>query len=151
MDAAKKAGVLIGLGSDWSPTGSKNLLGELKVAWLYNEHYLNKLFKAREIVAMATCNAARILKWGNKCGVLKAGARADLLVIDGTASDPYKALLQARETDIRLVMINGVARYGLPTVMEKLTTGGEAVKVGGKVRRLFLEQATGDPDVAQVS
>jgi len=151
VDAAKKAGVLIALGSDWSPTGSKNLLGELKVAWLYNEHYLNKLFKAREIVAMATCNAARILKWGNKCGVLKAGARADLLVIDGTASDPYKALLQARETDIRLVMINGVARYGLPAVMGKLTTGGEAVKVGGKVRRLFLEQATGDPDVAQVS
>ncbi len=37
VDAAKNAGVLIGLGSDWSPTGSKNLLGELKVAWLYNQ------------------------------------------------------------------------------------------------------------------
>ena len=32
--AAQAAGVSIGLGSDWSPAGSKNLLGELKVARL---------------------------------------------------------------------------------------------------------------------
>ena len=32
--AALAAGVRIGIGSDWSPSGSKNLLGELKVAWL---------------------------------------------------------------------------------------------------------------------
>src|SRR5688572_13214572 len=44
VDAAKRAGVLIGLGSDWSPTGSKNLLGELKVAWLYSQENLNGLF-----------------------------------------------------------------------------------------------------------
>ena len=30
--AAKASGVRIGLGPDWSPTGSKNLLGELKAA-----------------------------------------------------------------------------------------------------------------------
>ena len=40
VDAAREAGVTIGLGSDWSPTGSKNLLGELKVAWLYSQHLL---------------------------------------------------------------------------------------------------------------
>ena len=32
--AAKAAGVRLGIGSDWSPSGSKNLLGELKVARL---------------------------------------------------------------------------------------------------------------------
>jgi len=32
--AAKKAGIKIGIGPDWAPSGSKNLLGELKVAWL---------------------------------------------------------------------------------------------------------------------
>jgi hypothetical protein len=59
VDAARAAGVKIGLGSDWSPTGSKNLLGELKVAWLYSQHLLNGLFTAW------TCgrshHAARIL------------------------------------------------------------------------------------------
>ena len=34
--AARAAGVRICLGADWSPSGSKNLLGELKVADLWN-------------------------------------------------------------------------------------------------------------------
>ncbi len=151
VDAAKRAGVLIGLGSDWSPTGSKNLLGELKVAWLYNQEKLNGLFKAREIVAMATRDAARILKWDKVAGTIKAGSRADLLVIDGIATDSYKALLKARETDVRLVMINGVARYGWPDLMTKLAPEDQTVTVGGGTRRLFLKQETADPDVGQVS
>jgi cytosine/adenosine deaminase-related metal-dependent hydrolase len=151
VDAAKNAGVLIGLGSDWSPTGSKNLLGELKVAWLYNQKNLKGRFKAREIVAMATRDAARILKWDKVAGRIKAGCRADLLAIDSMAADPYQALLHARETDIRLVMINGIARYGWPEMMTQLAPNDQTISVGGKTRRLFLKQETGDPDVAQVS
>ena len=45
VEAARNAGVRIGLGSDWSPSGSKNLLGELKVAWLYSKHLLGGLFQ----------------------------------------------------------------------------------------------------------
>ena len=36
IKAAKAAGVRIGIGSDWAPSGSKNLLGELKIAQLAN-------------------------------------------------------------------------------------------------------------------
>jgi hypothetical protein len=150
VDAARKAGVVIGLGSDWSPTGSKNLLGELKVAWLFNQENLNGLFNARDLVAMATSDAARILKWDKVAGTIKTGSRADLLVIDTMAADPYTALLRARETDIRLVMINGVARYGWPDVMTKLAPHDQTVSVGGQTRLLFLKQETADPDVAQV-
>lgn len=46
VDEARRAGVRIGLGSDWSPSGSKNLLGELKVAWLYSQHLLDGRFSA---------------------------------------------------------------------------------------------------------
>ena len=73
VDAAQQAGVTIGLGSDWSPTGSKNLLGEMKVAWLHSQQTLNGLFSARDIVAMATCDAARILKWDQALGSLSCG------------------------------------------------------------------------------
>ena len=97
VDAARAAGVSIGLGSDWSPTGSKNLLGELKVAWLHSQHALNGLFTARDLVAMATREAARILKWQGVLGTLGAGKRADLLVIDGKAGDPYEALSARRK------------------------------------------------------
>jgi len=151
VDAARAAGVTIGLGSDWSPSGSKNLLGELKVAWLYNQHRLNGLFSAREIVAMATRNAARILKWQDVAGTLATGYRADLFVIAGKAGDPYDALIRARETDIQLVMINGIARYGVPALMKPFAKREQTLRVGGSTRWLFLKQETGDPDVAEVS
>jgi 5-methylthioadenosine/S-adenosylhomocysteine deaminase len=151
VEAAKAAGVTIGLGSDWSPSGSKNLLGELKVAWLYNQLQLNGLFKTRELVAMATRNAAQILKWSTAAGSLSPGKRADLLVIDGASGDAYEALVHARETDVRLVMINGVARYGTKELMGALVPQDQTVKVGGESRRLFLKQETADPAVIPVA
>jgi 5-methylthioadenosine/S-adenosylhomocysteine deaminase len=60
IKAAKDAGVKIGIGSDWSPSGSKNLLGELKVARLAS-HSDGDVFSDREILAMATTTAAQIL------------------------------------------------------------------------------------------
>jgi hypothetical protein len=150
VDAARAAGVKIGLGSDWSPTGSKNLLGELKVAWLYSQQMLNGLFAARDLVAMATRDAARILKWNGLLGTIAAGARADVLVIGGTG-DPYDALIRAKETDIRLVMINGVARYGLPALIAQLSPDDQTVTVGGQSRKLYLKQVTSDPDVGVLS
>jgi 5-methylthioadenosine/S-adenosylhomocysteine deaminase len=149
--AAREAGVRIGLGSDWSPTGSKNLFGELKVAWLHSQHALDGLFSARDIVAMATCEAARILKWQEVVGSLEAGKLADLFVIEGTTGDAYDALIRAKETDIHLVMINGIARYGLTKIMQVLSPGSEPVRVGHSNRQIFFEQETSDPDVAQVS
>ena len=151
VEEARRAGARIGLGSDWSPSGSKNLLGELKVAWLYSKHLLDGLFSARELVAMATRDAAAILKWHNSLGSLETGKRADLIVIGGKTGDPYEALIKAKETAIRLVMINGVARYGMPSLMKALRASGETLRVGGRTRRLFLEQETGDPDVSAVS
>lgn len=151
IDAARRAGVTIALGSDWSPTGSKNLLGEMKVAWLHSQQALSGLLSARDIVAMATRDAARVLRWHKAVGTLAPGMRADLLVLDGAPADPYLGLLKAKETDLRLVMINGIARYGLPEVMKALAPADQNIRVGGQSRRLYLKQDTSDPDVAMVS
>jgi 5-methylthioadenosine/S-adenosylhomocysteine deaminase len=151
VEAARAAGVSIGLGADWSPSGSKNLLGELKVASLYSQHALNGLFSARALVAMATREAARILKWQHALGTLEATKRADILVVDRIGGDPYETLIRAKETSIRLVMINGVARYGMPELMAELVPSDQTVRVGGQTRRLFLRQETADPDVAALS
>ncbi|CAD5371047.1 Amidohydrolase [Rubrivivax sp. A210] len=151
VGAARAAGVRIGLGSDWSPSGSKNLLGELKVAWLYSNHLLDGQFSGRDLMAMATRDAASILKWDKALGSLEAGKRADLVVVTGKTGDPYEAFIKAKETDIRLVMINGVARYGMPAAMKSLGSSGEKIAVGGRDRSIFLEQATADPDVAKVT
>ena len=153
MEAARAGGgSAIGLGSDWSPTGSKNLLGELKVAWLYSQHVLGGLFRARDLVAMATREAARIREVGRAFGTIATGTRADMFVIDGAGSDPYEALIQAKETAIRLVMsFNGIARYG-----SARTDGAARARTTKRcgwaaIARLFLKQETVDPDVAVVS
>ena len=39
-------------------------------------------------------------------------------------------------------MINGVARYGVSSLMEQFNAGGEKVKVGSSKRLLFLDQKT---------
>ncbi|HEX9784624.1 MAG TPA: amidohydrolase family protein [Opitutaceae bacterium] len=109
------------------------------------------LFGARDLVAMATRDAAAILKWHNALGTLEPGRRADVIVVAGKTGDPYEALIKSRETSIRLVMINGIARYGMPALMGALGVEGETLRIDGRARKIFLAQETSDPDVAQVS
>jgi cytosine/adenosine deaminase-related metal-dependent hydrolase len=148
IKAARASNVRVGIGSDWSPSGSKNLLGELKVAFLVGQQVGG--IDAADVVAMATRNAARILGWDKAIGTLEAGKRADLLVIDGISPTPYEALVRAKETDLALVMINGVARFGRANLMKALAANGEQITVGGQARMVFFVQETQDPDVAAI-
>lgn len=137
VQAAKAAGIRIGLGPDWSPSGSKNLLGELKVARAYSD-LSGGLFTDEELVALATRNAASILKWDSLIGTIEPGKLADLLIVRGSKSKPYTALIKAAETDIELLVIGGIRRYGVPALMKKAAPGLETVKIGGEARVLNL-------------
>lgn len=151
VQAAQEEGVRIGVGSDWSPTGSKNLLGELKVALVLAENG-GPAFTEREIIALATREAAAMLKWEGALGSLAPGKRADVLVVEGTRGDPYRSLLEADERSIRLVLVNGVPRVGLPSLMAKLGAGnGEPVEIGGRRRLVNLTQRTADPAVGEIT
>jgi hypothetical protein len=97
---------------------------------------------------MATRTAAEILKWDRALGSVEGGKRADLLVVDGTAGDPYESLVRARETTVRLVVINGVPRYGTRDLMGPLGGGDQTVRVGGETRQLFLRQESVLEEVA---
>ncbi len=150
VKSARENGVRIGIGSDWAVSGSKNLLGELKVARLASDE-MRTGFKDRDLVAMATREAASILGWQNVLGSIRSGARADLIVLDGTSTDPYKALVHAAETEISLVMINGVPRFGTSALMTRLGAAGERVRIGGRQRTLFLKQESADEVVSGIS
>ncbi|WP_019075895.1 amidohydrolase family protein [Streptomyces hokutonensis] len=151
--AARKAGVLIGLGSDWSVSGSKGLLGELKAARLAAKAGEVEL-SDRDLVAMATRDAARILRWEDALGSLQPGMRADLLVTAGITGDPYTALVKATDTDIRLVVIDGTARYGTRDFVGAIHPHAavENVPSEGAVERVVhLQDANADPIVAGLS
>jgi 5-methylthioadenosine/S-adenosylhomocysteine deaminase len=141
--AAKAAGVPISLGCDWAPSGSRNLLNELKVAFLHSE--ANSIFSTRELVGLVTRDAAGLLGWEAVLGSLEAGKRADLLVCEGSSADPYEQLIFAKESDLSLVMINGIGRFGSSTIMRKLNFVGETLKVGGAARMLYLAHPVADP------
>ncbi|MFD9560682.1 amidohydrolase family protein [Streptomyces sp. NPDC059994] len=147
--AAKAAGVLMGLGSDWSVSGSKGLLGELKAARLASTA-AGSVFSDHELVAMATRDAARILRWDTALGSLSAGMRADFIVVDGAGGDPYTSLIDARDKDIRLVAVDGVARYGSRRLMHALAPGEVLEQVPGMSADhvLHLHDGTADTIVA---
>jgi hypothetical protein len=106
------------LGADWSPSGSKSLLGELKVADLYvKQQGLTRTFTARAICAMATCNPADALGWGSELGRLRTGCHGDFLVLPDSGASPYRTLINATEQDIQLVAINGYPMYGTDALM----------------------------------
>jgi 5-methylthioadenosine/S-adenosylhomocysteine deaminase len=151
ISAARAAGVRVGIGSDWSPSGSKNVLFELRVARLVGQTVGG--IPDRDLIAMATVNAAAILGWDKALGSLERGKRADLLVVNGQAHDPYEHLFHCAETDMALVVIDGVARAGSERLMTAFGRGpgSERVAVGGTTRLLDLAQAGVDPGIAGLS
>jgi cytosine/adenosine deaminase-related metal-dependent hydrolase len=145
--SAKARGIRIGLGSDWSPSGSKNLLGELKAARAASDYYGFGL-SDWDLVVMTTSGAAAVARWDsvNGVGQIVAGKKADLIVLDGaagSASSVYTKLISAKETDVRLVVIDGVKRYGTPTLMENVNGPTDSVMVGGEKRVLNLDFPAG--------
>lgn len=128
--AAKARGVPIALGADWAPSGCRNMLGELKVARAVSEQ-LGGLFTAQELVASVTAVPARMVGWHGAVGTLAPGLLADVLVLRGTAADPYTHIISASESDVAAVLIDGRPRLasadlalGDPATCEPLTIGG---------------------------
>ena len=152
--AAKAAGLTIGLGCDWAPSGSKSLLGEMKVAWLAGQIEAgpgqDPLFSMEEIARMATLDAARILGWEPWLGSIEVGKLADLVLLNGQQGDDYQRLIEARETRITLVLLDGVPRLGQPKLMRDLGLGAvaEELHIGGSRRLLHLGAATAPIDLA---
>jgi 5-methylthioadenosine/S-adenosylhomocysteine deaminase len=137
--AAATKGLRVCLGADWSPSGSKNLLGELKVADLWNRTQLGGEFSRKQLCAMATCNPADALGWQDRLGRLKQGLHGDLLVTSDRGGDPYRNLIEAREPDVLFVAINGYPFYGTYNLMRAAKAAhAEPITVGRHRRRIVL-------------
>ena len=106
-------GINICLGSDWSPSGSKHVLDELKFAKYVND-LLGLGISNSQLFAMVTTNAVKAL--GTKgTGAIAVGNDADLFVLRkaGAADDALVSLLACSDSDIEFVMVNGRVVFGL--------------------------------------
>jgi hypothetical protein len=144
-------GLNVCVGSDWGPSGTRNVLGEIKVASLVSGKEGWRLTPF-EIVKMITANPGDALAraWHIQAGRIQPGALADLAVIAAKANDdPFDAILRATEPDVVLVFIGGKPVYGTAALMAKAAAAqpGE-LEVAGKAQRLVLtrfDEGAGQP------
>jgi len=137
LGALKSSGVTWSIGCDWSPSGSKNLLQELKVARLQVQAQGAALSSA-DLVRAVTASPASACGWQQWLGSLRPGTLADLVVIAGADGDPYDHLIDATEGNVQLVVTHGVPRYGDAKLMSQLDSSPdrpfEEITVGGQAK-----------------
>ena len=137
--SARDAGLRVCLGTDWSPSGSKNLLGELKVADLVNRHELGGAFDDEQLCRMATSNPADALGWDDRLGRLVEGLHGDVLVTADRGGDPYRNLIEAVESDVLFVAVNGYPFYGTTALLQAAKAEhAESIQVGRMRRSIVL-------------
>jgi cytosine/adenosine deaminase-related metal-dependent hydrolase len=90
----------VALGTDSRLSGGRDLLDELRLA--ASLEGLNE----ETLESLVTAAGAELLKLSDR-GSLRTGLRADLIVLPGGAS-----LAAAERSQIRLVVVDGIARYG---------------------------------------
>jgi 5-methylthioadenosine/S-adenosylhomocysteine deaminase len=133
---AFREGVSIALAPDWAPTGSNNMLEELRYASDVDRTLLEGLFSDRQLFEMATSIPARIASIDDKAGSLEVGLYADLFLVRGDSKAPFRSLLRSRPQDIDLVLVGGVPAYGNRELMGKFKTPLEPLTVCGSSKAL---------------
>jgi cytosine/adenosine deaminase-related metal-dependent hydrolase len=120
MEEKEKINLTMSLGSDWTPTGTKGVIDELKLAKKYVvKNKLTKSFSDKRLYEMVTSIPAKMIgRYGknNKdagYGTLEKGAMAAFIVTSDLSTNPYTNLVeQVTAKDINVVVIDGKIIYG---------------------------------------
>jgi 5-methylthioadenosine/S-adenosylhomocysteine deaminase len=110
-------GIPTGIGADWMPSGSQSLLDELKVArrvLVRQGVGLDPDAMHKKLVRMVTDEAAAIAGLDDFVGTLAAGRPADFVVFERHYNDPWRNLVEADPSWVKLVAIAGDLAYGQP-------------------------------------
>jgi cytosine/adenosine deaminase-related metal-dependent hydrolase len=141
VPSALARGIGVCIGSDWGPSGTRNVLGELKVGQLVNKASGWKL-SAFDLVRMVTCvpGDALMRAWGVQAGRLLPGALGDVVVIEAArGADPFETILAATEREVRFVAIGGRPSYGDAALMKAArAVSPSAIEIAGEKRALSI-------------
>ena len=142
VSAADRLGVQIAFGTDWTATGSMNLLRELRCADHWNQERLNHYFTDEQLWLMATENAAAAFEMEDAIGVLAPGRTADIAVFDAAVHTYYRAIIDADPQDVVLVMRGGRVLYGDAGFVTQIPRSArkdvsEPLSICGVAKRLY--------------
>ncbi len=142
------AGVPVGLGTDWTPSGSMNMLRELAcIDYLNSEHY-GGYFGDWQLWEMATYGGALATEVHDATGAIEVGLAGDLAIFDGRAepTTPFRALLANDVGGVALVTRGGEALYGDAALVEGTPGGGNCDDMGdvcGVTKRVCTQSELG--------
>lgn len=140
VPGALAAGVNVALAPDWTPSGSLNVLEEMKAAARFDHDNWGHGLTPLVLTEMVTRNAASALGLEHRIGRIAPGYQADLMVIEGSHRFPYDSLLQASQGDVNLTVVAGRPKYGEPQLMRKFAfdVPPEELVVEGETKLLAL-------------
>ena len=143
---AARLGVPLTLGTFWVPTGSMNMLRELRCADSLDTTYFANTFSDRDLWLMATRNAAASYAADDNIGVIAPGRLGDIVVFDARVHSQYRAVIDANPEDVTLALRGGLALHGDATLVDALRGGTgtcDAVDVCGTSKRVCTQPEIG--------
>lgn len=143
-------GAVVGLGPDWTLSGSDEMLSEMRYAYDYGVSSAIAALTPERIWRMSTTGSAEAVGLQASIGRLEPGLRADITVFGRVGADPYRAVLDSRAADVRLVLVDGAGYYGdaaLETAAA-VNTSCEAFDACGAPKFLCAANTPGAPSRA---
>lgn len=141
----KSYGVNIALGTDWSASGSMNVMRELACADYLNVNHYGRIFSSYEIWRMSTVNAAFAMGAEDQIGSLAVGFKADISIFDAIDNKRFRSIIDGTTDDVVLVMRAGEPLYGDDSLVAALLPAAEidsceSVSVCDRTRRVCLDR-----------
>jgi hypothetical protein len=130
----KNNDITLGLGSDWSPSGSKHVWDECKFACKYLRKKIqnkDEIIK-EDVLKMVTLNAAKLIG-SDQIGNIKKGGFADFFVlrsnntINADKATALDTFYNVSDTNVQFVMIGGNMIYGESSYFDKFATKGRLI------------------------
>lgn len=145
-----RMGGVIALGTDWTYSGSANVLRELASADLWNRDYLDGYFSDEDLWKMATINAARTSGTAALIGSLEQGKIADISIFARRERRHHRAVIEAENLDVALVLLAGVPLYGETATVTALGQTCDPVDVCGSMRAICASREFAGATWAQI-
>ena len=139
----KRLGVEIGLGTDWIPSGSMNMLRELQCADSLNRDRFGGALSDEDLWRTATLGSARAIAMDDALGVLLPGRVADVAIYAKNGREGYRAVIDAQVEDVALVLRGGQPLSGDAPLVAALEDGCDVLDVCGVEKRVCVEREIG--------
>ncbi len=136
----------VALSSDWTPSGSINMLREMSCAANFNSTYLDNHFTKQELWKMVTINAAHALGIDDQTGLLVRDYWADISIYNTVGkgyTSYYDPVIYSGVGDVSLVLRAGKPLYGNQVITQALDSSCEAISAVCETSKAVCVKETG--------